>query len=259
MPERIKTIGFAGSGNLAWHLAHELMSKGYEITGIWSRDHTHAAALAQSCHTKVCYELAELRNGADLIIIAVADKAIGEVAAGIGDYDGILVHTAGSVEMDVLKGVSKEYAILYPLQTFTKGIPVKFEEVPFFTEASTPESLNQIDEVAKLLTSKMYHASSHQRLVLHAAAVFAGNYSNMMYVIGNKILADTGLPAEVLHPLIQETALKAIASDPLKTQTGPARRNDTATLEKHLEALAPFPEYADLYRLLANLIRRNYE
>jgi predicted short-subunit dehydrogenase-like oxidoreductase (DUF2520 family) len=259
MPKSIKTISFAGSGNLAWHLANELKFKGYEITGIWSRDKAHSMALAESCNAKVRDKLHGLRDGTDLIIIAVPDNAISEVVGAIGNYDGIVVHTAGSVEMDVLKCISNKYGVLYPLQTFTKAIPVKFEEVPFFTESSTPESLEKIDKIARLLTAKIYHANSHQRLILHTAAVFASNYSNLMYVIGNEILKNSGLPAEVLHPLIRETALKAINADPLKTQTGPARRHDTASLEKHLEALVPFPEFADLYRLLANLIRRNYQ
>jgi len=42
-------------------------------------------------------------------------------------------------------------------------------------------------------------------------------------------------------------------------QTGPARRNDTVTIEKHIAALATLPEYADLYQLLANLISNKYK
>jgi hypothetical protein len=56
-----------------------------------------------------------------------------------------------------------------------------------------------------------------------------------------------------------ETALKATTGDPMKMQTGPARRNDTITIEKHIESLASLPEYAELYRRLANMIRDKYK
>ena len=94
--------------------------------------------------------------------------------------------------------------------------------------------------------------------MLHVAAVFAGNYSNLMYIIGNELLKNCDLPPEVLHPLLSETARKAVAGDPLKMQTGPARRNDTITIEKHLKALALQPEYAEAYRLLSQLISKKY-
>jgi hypothetical protein len=80
-----------------------------------------------------------------------------------------------------------------------------------------------------------------------------------MYVIGNELLKSSDLPPEVLYPLIAETARKATTGDPLKLQTGPARRNDTLTIEKHLAALASQPKYAEIYGLLSKLISNNYK
>jgi predicted short-subunit dehydrogenase-like oxidoreductase (DUF2520 family) len=169
------------------------------------------------------------------------------------------VHTAGSVPIEVLKINFKRAGVFYPLQTFSKEILVAMDSVPFFIEVSDTVDFEPLMAVASRLSSKVYPADSHQRLLLHIAAVFAGNYSNLMYVIGNQLLAGSGLPTDVLHPLIAETAKKAITGNPLQTQTGPARRNDTLTIEKHLVALASMPEYAELYRNLANLISKNYK
>ena len=233
--------------------------QGYRISGIWSRDITHAAALAACCDSVVCDDISLLKDGADFIIIAVPDKAIEIVAGSLGWFDGTVVHTAGSVSVEVLKAYFRNYGSFYPLQTFSKAIPVSLDDVPFFLEASTDEVLHSIKSVASALSSKVYEADSSTRLLLHAAAVFAGNYSNLMYVIGNELLNHANLPVEVLYPLIKETARKATNGDPLLTQTGPARRKDTPTLEKHIEALASFPEYAELYRLLANIIISKYK
>ncbi|MEI6061101.1 MAG: DUF2520 domain-containing protein [Bacteroidota bacterium] len=259
MQTPIRNIGFAGAGNLAWHLAGGLKQRGFSISGICSREISHARALAASCDSLVYTELPGLCENSDLIIIAVPDNVIEQVALGVGSFNGMVVHTAGSVPMQVLDGIFDNFGVFYPLQTFSKEIPADLAEVPFFLEASSPEVVLSLRQLASGLSGKVYEISSEQRLLLHVAAVFAGNYSNFMYAAGNEILKNSGLPPEVLHPLILETARKAVTSDPLKTQTGPARRQDTTTLAKHIEALASQPVYADLYRLLADLISNKYK
>jgi predicted short-subunit dehydrogenase-like oxidoreductase (DUF2520 family) len=258
MHESIKRIAIAGSGNVAWHLANGLMLQDFRITGIWSREYSNAMDLAKNCNSLAHRNISELGADADLIIIAVADKAIEEVARQIGKFSGIVVHTAGSVSMDVLKGRCENYGVFYPLQTFSKAIPVDLRSVPFFLESSSEKILPELKKVASALSTRVYEADSHQRMLLHVAAVFAGNYSNLMYVIGNEILKNSNLPREALHALILETARKAVTSDPVSIQTGPARRKDNITIEKHIETLASLPEYAELYRRLANLISDKY-
>lgn len=253
------SISFAGAGNVAWHLACGLKKKGFLIKNIWSKDISNAQSLAERCEAKAVTDLVELQPGSDLIIIAVPDKVIAEVATTIGNFEGIVVHTAGSVTIDVLKNNSGKYGVLYPLQTFSKGVPVDFNEIPFFLESSSDEVLKTLMLLATKLSEKVYQADSHRRMMLHIAGVFAGNYSNLMYTLGNKILENEVIPSDVLHPLILKTAQKAITGDPVKMQTGPARRNDTETIEKHILALASMPEYADLYQLLAMQVSKNYK
>lgn len=259
MHRSISKIAFAGTGNLAWHLAKGLKLQGFQISGIWSRNHTHAQELAAVCNSLACENISELSNGADLIIIAVTDQAIENVARSIGAFEGIVVHSAGSVPMSVFHGSFRNYGVIYPLQTFSKKIDITLNEVPFFLEASSAEVMLSLRQVASKLSDHIYETGSDQRLLLHAAAVFAGNYSNLMYTIGNEVLKNANIPQDVLRPLIAETTRKAVFYDPLNMQTGPARRKDRITIEKHVEALATLPEYAEIYRLLANLISNKYE
>ncbi len=259
MHKSINKIAFAGSGNIAWHLAIGLKLQGYQITRIWSRTYSNASGLAESCNSIACEDVASLSEDADMIIIAVADKAIEDVALDFGKFDGIVVHTAGSVPMDVLSGHFENCGVLYPLQTFSKGTEVDLGQIPFFLEASSNEILKSIQKVAASLSTKIYEADSHQRMLLHVAAVFACNYSNLMYSISNELIQSSGVPQEVLYPLILETARKATSGDPFEMQTGPARRHDSTTIKKHIETLAPLPEYAELYQLLAKLISNKYK
>lgn len=254
----IRNIAFAGSGNVAWHLSSSLKMKGFGISGIWSRDFTHALALAENCKSKAFQNVSDLSHDADLIILAVSDSAIEDVANSIGHFDGIVVHTAGSVSIDKLN-FFENYGVIYPLQTFTKEIPVNLADVPFFTEASSDEVGSLLAEVALNLSDKVFGIDSERRMMLHVAAVFAGNFSNFMYVIGNELLQSSALPLDILNPLISETARKAVNGNPIQVQTGPARRNDALTLEKHLAALALHPEYVEIYRLVSELISNKYK
>jgi predicted short-subunit dehydrogenase-like oxidoreductase (DUF2520 family) len=255
----IRKIALAGAGNVAWHLATELQNQGFVISGIWSRDYANAALLAENCASAAFQNLPDLAQVADLIIIAVPDKAIADTAGKIGEFEGVVVHTAGSVPMDIFKGIHKNYGILYPLQTFSKETSLNISEVPFFIEASSAETLLSIKKLALQLSDKVFETDSKNRMLVHVAAVFASNYANLMYVIGNELITSFNLQKEVLLPLITETASKAVAGDPYLLQTGPARRKDWPTVEKHIEALASFPEYAELYRILATLISKKYQ
>ncbi len=255
----IKNIAIAGTGNVATNLARNLSLNGFNISGIWSRNFANAQTLAYSCGSVAYSEIMYLTIKADLIIIAVTDSAIELVARSIGEYDGIVVHTAGSVNMNIFQGIFKQYGVLYPLQTMSKEIQVSLSEVPFFLEASSEDTLLELKKATHILSSKVYEADSRQRMLMHTAAVFTGNYSNLMYIIGNELIYLSGMQPEVLFPLIMETSHKAVTGDPLQYQTGPARRNDSITIEKHIKALASLPEYAELYRLLANIIIKKYE
>ncbi|WP_373517045.1 DUF2520 domain-containing protein, partial [Pricia sp.] len=99
--------------------------------------------------------------------------------------------------------------------------------------------------------------SSEQRKVLHLAAVFVNNFTNHLYHIGKEICDEKGLPFEILQPLIQETLDKTEQLTPYDAQTGPARRGDSETLEKHLGQLKN-PEYKKVYEVMGESIRKLY-
>ncbi|MBK7911871.1 MAG: DUF2520 domain-containing protein [Saprospiraceae bacterium] len=69
-----------------------------------------------------------------------------------------------------------------------------------------------------------------------------------------KILDKAQIPFEVLHSLMLETVDKAFRLDPINAQTGPAKRGDVNTIEKHIRLLvSEFPEYRSLYKNIRKL------
>ena len=66
------------------------------------------------------------------------------------------------------------------------------------------------------------------------------------------------LSFDLLRPLIAETAQKIEALSPEAAQTGPALRNDTMTLQRHLEIIQD-PTLKTIYNTLTTSIQKHHE
>jgi predicted short-subunit dehydrogenase-like oxidoreductase (DUF2520 family) len=54
--------------------------------------------------------------------------------------------------------------------------------------------------------------------------------------------------------LIEETVSKSLSLGPENSQTGPAKRGDLETLDKHYEALSESEDVAEIYRIVSQNI-----
>ena len=130
-------------------------------------------------------------------------------------------------------------------------------EVSLFVEASDEEAMREIEDLAYRLSGRVYRADSQRRARLHIAAVFACNFANAMYGAAHRLLAEEGVPFDVLLPLIDETAAKVHTLAPREAQTGPAVRGDGEVMRQHLEALSRDEELYKIYEQVSNYINRN--
>ena len=124
-----------------------------------------------------------------------------------------------------------------------------------FLEAPSPELRPELEAFARKLSGTVIWADSAQRCKVHLAAVFACNFANHMYAVGERIVRGAGLDFDVLKPLIAETAAKACdARSPLDVQTGPAVRNDFATKARHGDLLAFDLRLKNIYSTISQSI-----
>jgi len=172
---------------------------------------------------------------ADVTIVAVSDNAISEVSSKI--TNSFVVHTSGSVALEALKNTGTK-GVFYPLQSFTKDKEVDFTRIPFCLESENKDDLSKLETLVSILNGKIYHINSEQRKSIHVAAVFVNNFTNHMYTIADDICKQYNVPFEILTPLIEETSLKIKNLSPKEAQTGPAKRNDTETIQNHLNLLS---------------------
>jgi predicted short-subunit dehydrogenase-like oxidoreductase (DUF2520 family) len=247
-----------GSGNVAEALAVAMAARGgtLELVQLYARSEA-GRELAARLGVPFTDSPAALAD-ADIYIMAVSDSAIGELSAQMNiPATAVVAHTAGGVSIDALSPHIAHRAVLYPLQTFTKGCEVNFAEVPLFIEYNDTVAGCAVRRLADMLSKSVAEADSALRVKLHTAAVFACNFTNHLYSLGNELLREKGLEFNILAPLITETARKAIASGtPASVQTGPAARDDRNTMQRHVELLAAEGKtnQETIYKLLSKSI-----
>ena len=200
-------------------------------------------------------ELNQLKT-ADLYLLAVSDNAIGSIAQQL-PKNALVVHTAGSVSIDVLLPHPRR-GVCYPVQSFSTSQQVSFSKLSFAVEASNADDTALLMQWVERMGAVALSLNSHQREVLHLAAVLVNNFTNHLYVQAAALCKAHQLSFDLLRPLIAETAQKIEALSPEAAQTGPALRNDTMTLQRHLEIIQD-PTLKTIYNTLTTSIQKHHE
>lgn len=193
---------------------------------------------------------------ADIYIIAVADDAISQVAEALPLTHSIVAHTSGSVAMSSLDRFPRR-GVFYPLQTLSKDIAIDYSAMPILIEGSSESVANELKNIASAISTSVAEVDSAHRAKIHLAAVIASNFTNHLLHLSSKLLPSDVDPA-LLLPLLEETIRKAGSRTPYCAQTGPARRGDTQTIEKHLSLLSDTPQLKNIYSLLSKSIFSTY-
>jgi predicted short-subunit dehydrogenase-like oxidoreductase (DUF2520 family) len=258
MPEkRIKTISFAGAGNVAFNLAPALFKAGYEIRCILGRNPESTVQLANMVNAKPVFNVDEIDGETDLLILALPDQVIPGFSLNVknaGRFSGIMAHTSGSQSLGAITQYHANGGVFYPLQSFTKVTRPDVSGIPICIEGATSETASSLAEVAGALSGDVRLIDTGQRAQLHLAAVFASNFSNYMYSVADCLLAKTSINPDILLPLLRETALRITGGDAASLQTGPAVRRDWSTIDMHLSMLRNNPDLRDLYKTISELI-----
>jgi predicted short-subunit dehydrogenase-like oxidoreductase (DUF2520 family) len=255
------SVTFIGSGNVAWHLAVALDNVGYAVREVYSRKRKNAAALAERLYqAKAVNELDFSESPSEIFLLCVSDDAIAEVLRElILPPDSILVHTSGSQPLSVLgNSITKNTGVFYPLQTFTKGRKLDFQDIPVFVESESAETEKRLLSMAKTLTRKVLRISSTERKALHVAAIFASNFTNHMLTLSKEIMINNKLNFDYLKPLIAETLNKSLEIGPENAQTGPAKRGDLEVLDGHMQLLTHDAAVAEIYKIISQHILDSY-
>ncbi|WP_165917190.1 Rossmann-like and DUF2520 domain-containing protein [Flaviaesturariibacter aridisoli] len=249
-------IVIIGTGNTATVLGRKLKAAGHHIVQVFGRDAAAASALAYELDSVSVNHWTIVDRGAELYLLAVSDLAVAEVRRQLDLPEGTLVHTAASVPLEALKGAAAHYGVFYPLQSLRKGSE-RLPEIPVLVDAGDAPTLHQLEVLASSISGQVATADDATRLRLHLAAVFCNNFVNHIYTLMEEWCDRQGLDFRLLLPLIRETAERVGEVAPKQSQTGPALRRDSATLERHRRLLAGEPKLLALYDLFTESIQNN--
>lgn len=243
-----------GAGNVATHLFKAFeKSENIQIKQWYNRSIKNIQSYKNN--VDITDDISQLKE-ADVYVIAVSDDAIAKLSSQLPFENRLTVHTSGAFNVHDLDKKNRR-GVFYPLQSFSKNADIDFASVPICIEVLNKSDLKTLKALAKALGSKSHKVNSDQRKALHLAAVFVNNFTNQLYRVAHEITEAQGVEFEILKPLILETAKKVQDLSPFMAQTGPAKRNDKKTIEKHLKLLEN-EQHKAIYKLMTASIQKTH-
>lgn len=247
-----------GAGNAATSLGKAFHKNGCHIMQVFSRELAKAEELANLLSAQAIDSLYDVREDADVYILAVPDNAINTVAEELFDKanidNALVVHVSGNTPLSSLSRVFTKTGVFYPLQTMTRDQATNFSDVPIIIDSTFEKDLDFLEKLGSKISSKVYKLNDKQRVVLHLSAVFCNNFVNLMYSEAFHLSREANIPVDLYYPLIMETARKAVDTDPEEIKTGPAVRKDIKTILSHMDYLDDRLELKNIYRILTERI-----
>lgn len=246
-------VVIVGSGNVATVLGEIIKNAGHQIVQVLSRNENNAKALAKKFNCSSGSFKTTQYIDADLYLLSITDTALYHLDQYVHLGKKLVVHTAGSVSKNVLKNISPNYGIIYPLQSLSKDV-IDFPKIPLLIDGSNDDTTLYIREFAESLSDDIIIAGDEQRLAYHVAAVLVNNFTNHLFAMGEDFCEKERIDFKKLYPLIDTTVDRIKKYSPKVVQTGPAIREDIYTLGKHLQILSTHPDLKYLYLKLSESI-----
>lgn len=256
MKNDLQNIAIIGSGNVASYLGHLFFNKSFNITSVISRNADTGEALAKYTGAVFSKKL-EIPEGTDLAVLCVNDDEIKSTSDSLPKGNYAVCHCAGSLPLSVLKR-HDTVAVIYPLQSINRDTDAVNAEVPFLIEASNDEFLLSIERLLQRCGKTCHHVDSEKRLAYHLSAVFANNFTNAMLLAADGISKEFNLDFSLLKPLIEHTFKRLETHSPEEVQTGPAKRNDHVSMERHKALLSAYPDMKALYEAVSVFIGERF-
>ncbi|HEV7764777.1 MAG TPA: DUF2520 domain-containing protein [Thermoanaerobaculia bacterium] len=239
-------LGILGGGRAAWAFGSAWKRIGWPMSGVWLRDdsHSHIAELLETARM----DMADLARDSEVLLVAVSDRAIAEVAAAIPETEGLIFHASGAM-LSLRDGFS-----LHPLKSLPPvGAPSDLAGTLLVFEGQHRRTAKLI---AAAMDARFCEVAAEQKGLYHAAAVFGSNYVAASLEIAQRLMARAGVTdvREDLVALAQSAIENWRNHEDAKRFTGPAARGDDAVIAQHLDALRDDSRTAQIYELLANEI-----
>jgi len=177
----------------------------------------------------------------------VPDGAVGEMAARIARLKPpprlAVVHLSGALGLDALNALQENArGSFHPLQSFpAPRDPSAFRGITIAVDATTPTLRRRLAALARVLGARPKLVTDGERVLYHAAAVFASNFLDVTVAEGVRLLERIGWSGDeatrALLPLVDGAVANIRKRGAVQALTGPIRRGDADTVKRHMDAL----------------------
>ena len=187
-----------------------------------------------------------------MLLIAVSDDAIPAIAETLaaaatseGFQASIVLHTSGSAgpgALDALRHIGIATGVLHPLQTIPSA-EAGYAALPGSTVAYAGDALacDQAVDLIRLVRGKPLAINPAGWSLYHVAAVMASNYQAALVDAALELMESADVPRvealSALSPLIAQTMSNILQMGTDAALTGPIRRGDLGTVQRHVNAL----------------------
>ncbi|GMQ92698.1 MAG: hypothetical protein BMS9Abin12_0175 [Acidimicrobiia bacterium] len=249
-------IAINGPGRAGGALAIAASAAGHRITSVEGRN----AVAVEYVLSHVDIEPGK----ADLLIVAVADDAIAEVAAAIASAGETVptVHLSGAQptsSLDAIAASGTQTGSLHPLQTFPNAERGAARLRGSWIAVTADDPLrSDLHDFATSLGCHPFDLADDVKPLYHSGAAAAANYTLTTLDLALALFEAAGVPFEAARPLVEAIVENAFDLGPAGALTGPVARGDAITVARQVASIrehVPQAEslFIDLARSTARL------
>ena len=239
------TVAVIGAGRMGQGLVRALHAAGWRVT-LYARrpDRVPAGPVAATG------DLAVALAGAALVLVAVPDDAIPEVARAIGSAvpaEGqVVLHLSGTRDRTALAALDGRAAGLgsfWPIQALADpAVAAAHWTGAYAGLEGDAAAIAAGERLAVALGMTPVRIPSSAKPSVHAGAVMAGNYAVTLLAAAEQVAVASGIEpaaaARMYLPLARSAVENVSVLGVVRALTGPIARGDHGTVRAHLAALS---------------------
>jgi len=246
------TVNIIGAGQVGQTLGHLLVKHQLVgIAGICNRTASSTKAAIQFIGAGLPYSTISALPSADLTLITTPDDLLPQCTLELANNpslkpDSIILHCSGILSSDALKPLSAKgclTASVHPMRSFAKpALSVQEFKGTYCALEGDKAALLLLGDLFEQMGAITYELDKSKKSTYHPAAVFASNYLITLSQQALTCLQKAGVEKNMAMQIITNLMKGAVSNlehtlSPEESLTGPIRRGDVLTLEKHMAAL----------------------
>jgi predicted short-subunit dehydrogenase-like oxidoreductase (DUF2520 family) len=241
-----------GPGRAGLAVCLAMVDAGHRVVGVLARDFEGLQSASATLPGGRWLDWHQALPAADLLLIAVSDGAIGEVAERLAPHAVAVrgaAHLSGLTPVSALSPLAAHCPVgsFHPLQTLPNPRDGR-DRLPGAWVAITSQDdglFGRLVELARSMGCRPFALADERKALYHAAAAAAANYPVAALALARRLFEAAGVGFGVAEPLVRAAVDNALRLGPDEALTGPVARGETGTVRAQVEAVsAGAPELA---------------